>query len=102
MIQMTKQQTKAIEMIRSAMLAKGAYELKEEHTKNLDYFVSYSIEMGIANDDGTLASVICRDYRHFFIGKRGGIKLQSVLMSNKYASPKNVTGLFNSINYLPF
>lgn len=33
------------------------------------------LEVGMVSDEGTMASVFCRDYRHLWIGKRGGIEL---------------------------
>jgi len=34
-----------------------------------------TVETGLVDDEGTMASVVCRDYRHIAISKRGGLKL---------------------------
>lgn len=36
------------------------------------YFVT-----GMIDDEGTLAGILCRKYRHVFIGKRGGLSMVS-------------------------
>jgi hypothetical protein len=98
---MNAKQTNAIEIIKKEMM-EGRYEVKTETVEDCGFFVSFSIEVGMPNDQGTLASVLCRNYRHFFIGKRGGVTLKTVSMGNHRASPKTVTGLFNSVRFLPF
>lgn len=98
---MNAKQTNVIEIIKKEMM-EGRYEIKKEETTDCDFFVSFSIEVGMPDDEDTLASVLCRNYRHFFIGKRGGVTLKSVSMGSRYASPKSVTGLFESIRFLPF
>jgi hypothetical protein len=45
--------------------------------------VSMVIEVGMINDEGTTAALICRDRAHFFIGPRGGIRMVD-RDSNKY------------------
>lgn len=52
---------------------KGEYEIKRYEVDDCEYFISVVIETGIIGDEGTLASVLCRDRVHLFIGKRGGI-----------------------------
>ena len=98
---MNSKQINVIETIKKEMM-ENRYEVKTEQVSDCGFFVSYSIEVGIADDEGTLASVLCRNYRHFFIGKRGGVTLKTVSMGNHRASPKSVSGLFNSVRFLPF
>lgn len=98
---MNNTQAKVIENIKSLM-TEGRLEVKSESIDENDYFVSYSIEVGMTEDEGTLARVLCRNYRHFFIGKRGGVKLVSCSMGTHSTSPKSITGLRNSVNYLPY
>jgi hypothetical protein len=98
---MNAKQTNAIEIIKKEMMG-NSYEVKKEEVSDCGFFVSYTIEVGMANDEGTLASALCRNYRHFFIGNRGGVTLKSVSMGSHYSSPKSVTGLFNSVRFLPF
>lgn len=52
---------------------KGGYEIKQYEVSDCDYFLSVVIETGSVGDEGTLASIICRERAHLFIGKRGGI-----------------------------
>ena len=52
---------------------KGEYEIKEYEVKDCEYFLSVVIETGMVGDEGTMASILCRNRVHLFIGKRGGI-----------------------------
>lgn len=76
---MTKAQERTIEAIKSGLPrfdfygAPADYEVKEFVVKEYEYFVSVYIVTGRKNDDGTLAAVLCRKYRHAFIGKKGGV-----------------------------
>ena len=73
---MTKAQEQAIKKIRKLAedhLYSDSYEIKEWDIKENEYFVSVVVETGMKNDEGTLASILCRDRAHLFIGKRGGI-----------------------------
>ena len=107
-LQMNAKQTQMIEKIKSLMLAKESLgglanvEIKSQDLSENEYFVSFSITVGRLDDENTMASVYCRDYRHFFIGKKGGVKLVSVDNNGKFKSPSNVHGLANAISYLPF
>jgi hypothetical protein len=56
-------------------------------------------EYGMIGDEGTAASMMCRDYRHFAIGSRGGVKLITFAGNLRTTSPKNVTGIFKSVIY---
>lgn len=50
------------------------YEIKEWDAKLLGYgIVSVVVEVGMKNDAGTMASILCRDRFHVFIGKNGGM-----------------------------
>lgn len=78
---MTKEQERTIERIRRYMLERYGkrednlrYEIKEEHIEELEgtNLVSYWVQNGMVNDEGTYASIICRDTVHVFIGKKGG------------------------------
>jgi hypothetical protein len=79
---MNKSQQATIDAITKSMTRLNQ-EIKISEIDDKNYFVSFSIEVGMPNDEGTAASLICRDRRHFFIGKRGGIKLVSVSQSMK-------------------
>ena len=73
---MTKSQERAIARIERLVqkeLYNDEYEIKEWDVHENEYFVSLVVETGRKNDEGTLASIICRDRAHLFIGKRGGI-----------------------------
>lgn len=50
------------------------FEIKKWEVKETDYgCVIVSFVTGPIGDDGTLASILCRKHRHFFIGVRGGV-----------------------------
>ncbi len=81
-----KAQIKAIEYLKEMFLyyhsygEKDKYEIKEFKSLPLipeDNKSKWSvvIETGMKNDDGTMAAIICRDRRHFFIGKNGGVEV---------------------------
>lgn len=105
---MNAKQANTIEAIKKLMLAKESLgglanvEIKKEEVSENEYFVSYSITVGRVDDENTMASVFCRDYRHFSIGKKGGVKLFTASSNGKTKSPSNVRGLNNALSYLPF
>lgn len=80
---MTKYQEKAVERIKRYIEEHDLhrnderYEIKEFSVEETDYgtVIVYSVT-GLKNDEGTLASVFCRNIRHIFIGKRGGLRSQ--------------------------
>jgi hypothetical protein len=80
------------------MLDGGRYVIKQEVINDLGYFISYALEVGLPNDEGTLASVICNTYKHFFIGKRGGVKLCHTQSNGKFSSAK-IVGLHKALQY---
>lgn len=49
------------------------YEVKELEVKDSYGDAYVSVTMGIKNDEGTMAELLCRDTYIFFIGRRGGI-----------------------------
>lgn len=53
----------------------GHYEVKDLNVTSFDdgNDVYVSIEVGIPNDEGTMAEYICRSAYGFFIGERGGL-----------------------------
>jgi hypothetical protein len=48
------------------------FEVSSREGTNQTFVV---IEIGMVGDEGSLASVFCRDYRHIVIRKRGGLTL---------------------------
>ena len=95
---MTRNQVEVLSQIKATMLNGDRYEIKREITSDLGFAVSYAIEVGLPNDAGTLASVICRTYKHFFIGKRGGVKLCHTHSNGKFSSAK-IVGLHKTLQY---
>lgn len=74
----TKYQEKAISNIkRLAEKLHGhkadSYEIKMFEVNENEYFVDVVVEVGMKDDEGTLAEVFCRERAQLFIGKRGGI-----------------------------
>lgn len=52
------------------------YEIKRLDVTDHDWgMTSIVIEVGRKGDEGTVGSIICRDYRHIFIGRSGGLQL---------------------------
>ena len=107
---MNATQEKTIEAIKEAMLKKESLgglanvEVKYSHVEDAKSFTSFVLEVGRVGDEGTMAEVFCRDRRHFFVGKKGGVSLVSVDKSGKLKTfgYKKLTGLFNSTHALPF
>ena len=74
MKEITPSQTRAIKLIKEAMLdGTKNHELKRCDAKEVCGDVSLVIIEGMVGDKGTMAAVICRTYSHVFIGRRGGI-----------------------------
>ena len=76
---MTKKQKMVIERIKSEIprfdfYNSDDYEIKTFEVEENEYFVSVYFVTGRKNDEGTMASILCRKYRHAFIGKNGGIR----------------------------
>ena len=61
------------------MLSENRYEFKEIKVTKFagSQLVFLIAEIGLINDIGTLASVLCRNRHHVMIGKRGGLDAQT-------------------------
>jgi hypothetical protein len=75
---MTHHQEKAVNRIKDMIKTEfftchREAELKEFDVNENEYFVSVVFEVGGKNDEGTLASIFCRERGQVFIGPRGGI-----------------------------
>ena len=97
---MTKQQEVAINNLKQSIinglfLNKDKYEFKEFEIIEYDHFISLYFVVGMKNDEGTYASIVCRDRGQLFIGKRGGItypvtkKLKNGTYKHYYKSYKH-------------
>ena len=51
------------------------YEYKRFEVVEENGYVFVVSEVGLKNDEGTYACILCRERRHIAIGKRGGMKL---------------------------
>lgn len=89
---MTREQERTIERIRRYMVERYGrregdlrYEIKEERIRELEgtNLVTYFATSGMVNDEGTMASLICRDTVHIFIGKKGGCSTMVTARSGK-------------------
>lgn len=69
---LTRSQLRAITEIQQCKLHRG-YEVKMLNIAQCGSFVSVAIQVGINGDEGTMASILCREYGHFFVGRRGKI-----------------------------
>lgn len=79
---MTKHQERAVEWLRTEILkrdglASDRYEYKQfDVTDNAASGLVFVIaEVGLKNDENTMAGLLCRTHRHIVIGKRGALKL---------------------------
>lgn len=58
-----------------AVLAHSDYEFKQFNIAFYPRYISVVVEIGLRGDEGTAAALFGRDYRHYHIGRRGGIEL---------------------------
>ena len=86
---MNQKQKQVIELLKHTILnerqkhATNQYEYKEweVNVREIELigrkyeFVYVSCTTGLVGDEGTMASVLCREHRHIHIGKRGAVKL---------------------------
>lgn len=82
-LKMTKQQEYSLKRLRAFIERYDINEREGSTTKrefkewevrkleDTDLIAVYSV-VGLVEDEGTMASLICRTYRHIFIGKNGG------------------------------
>ena len=74
---MTKQQELAISKIKREVERQLFYsencEIKDWRVTENEYTVSVFFEIGLKNDEGTLAQFFARDKGQVFIGKKGGL-----------------------------
>lgn len=107
---MNATQAKVVEKLKAAILANNTYsvnnpaEVKKCEINDSEHFVSLFLEVGRPNDENTMASIHCRETRHIFIGKKGGVSLVSVVNGLSYKSfgYKRVCGFRNVVHTLPF
>lgn len=78
---MTQAQLDQVEYIRDFLIRKATEYGSDREYKRFEFqlletgTVSLIAEIGSPNDEGTLAGVFCRETRHLFIGRRGGLTL---------------------------
>lgn len=77
---MTKMQEMKVNMIKKQAenlhhSYSSSYEIKQWEVKENEFFVSVVVEVGLKSDEGSLASILCRDRLQVFIGKKGGAKI---------------------------
>lgn len=70
------------------------HEFKRIEVKVYHGLVFLITEYGMKNDEGTMASVLCRDHRHVMVGERGQLRLMNAKRRGR------VTGLFDCANSL--
>ena len=89
-------------MVERASTTNIKYEVKQEDLTDLGHVVSVAVSIGLVNETES-ARAFLRDYRHFFIGQRGGVELVSVDWLNRFESlnGRRVKGIDNAIRYLP-
>lgn len=72
------------------------HEVKRLSVTNLGRVVSVVVVVGMKNDEGTMAAVLCRKRGHFFIGRRGGIKAVDPSGHATKAQAKKGTNILDS------
>jgi hypothetical protein len=76
-------------------------ESKKFEVKNADGRTFVVLEVGMVGDEGSAASIYCRDYRHVVIGKRGGIELLNPKPTKRTKKVfKTAGGWFNAVHAL--
>lgn len=69
-------------------------EVKQFDVKNFESFISVYVVIGAKDDEGTLASVFCREKVTLFIGKRGKVTFPVWDEKNKEQRYKNYRSMF--------
>jgi hypothetical protein len=96
---MTKHQQEVIEIIKEVMIERGRLEIKEEICSELGFNkLSFVLRVGVPNDAGSLAALICSVHKHFIIGARGGVKLVSTWSNGRHCG-KSIRGLTKALRY---
>lgn len=87
---LTQRQQDRINFFRSNLIARrvgeahaAKYEFKRFEVEERDGLCFLKIEIGRIGDEGTMASVLARDYRLIMIGKRGGLDLLNAQYKSK-------------------
>lgn len=100
---MTPKQAAMIDLLKARILERnaawGATEMKHfaiEDVREDSDLVFMVIEVGSPNDEGTLASVFCRDRRHIMIGPNGGC----TLLNPKVKGKTRNRGVFHCVHNL--
>ena len=101
---LTKAQEKAISNIKK--LAEKVherhadkYEIKRFDVDTNEYFADVVVEIGMKDDEGTMAEVFCRECAQLFVGPRGGITYP-VSKQMKNGSWKHYTKRFEGYSLL--
>ena len=97
---MTKAQEKTLNEIKSRIAYfdfygdPDQYEIKEwtEYEPYANGMFMVTFTTGMKGDEGTMAAVLCRKYRSFFVGARGGVY---VMNKNYNAVSTTVFDLMN-------
>lgn len=75
---MNKTQEIKLEMLKRDFLndfnRNGNHEIKQFEVTDLDKVVMVFIEVGLIGDEGTMASILCRNTAMFNIGQRGALR----------------------------
>lgn len=75
---MNKKQGLAVENLKKVFFntfyygAPEKYELKEVSVNDLDGSIYVCLEIGLINDEGTMAEIYCRNHTEVFVGPKGG------------------------------
>ena len=86
---MTKAQERKVNMIRrDAETCFKDMEIKKFEVTDCEYFVAVVAEIGMPEDEGTLAAVFCRYHAQVFIGKRGGMRVPMHKKNGDYYTKK--------------
>lgn len=93
----TPSQQRLIDELPKALLNKAnEYSRHDHEVKRVDvsdeneFFVSLVVEVGLVGDEDTMASVLCRDYRHIFIRPSGGLELVNAKLKGRSRGWRNV------------
>jgi len=79
---LTRKQLWAITAIQQAKLT-GNKEVKFFSVRQIGSFATVTVEVGMKNDEGTMASILCRDKGHFYVRSGGKILAADPIDENK-------------------
>ena len=94
-------QRASVEYFLKQVLWDGRYEIKTGHVSHLydtkgGTTFAMTLDIGMPDDTGTWAEVLCRDHWHLFIGPRGKLTAKTAPKHRKQFKGRTALGVFHA------